>query len=114
MMKWWNHQHSRLMQSFHIEVLALETFHTKMDDLPWDIYCSFKNAVDLTQNSLWYDLGYVDDYLNDTKRQEVLKRLETARDQANDAWFYAMDDNVEKAIKKYRQIFGKKFPKYGN
>jgi hypothetical protein len=114
MMKWWNHQHSGLMQSFHIEVLALETFHGKMDDLPRDIYYFFKNAVDLTQNSLWYELDYVDEYLDYSKRQEVVKRLEIARDWASDAWSYVRNDNAEKAIEKYRQIFGSKFPTYGS
>ena len=113
-MKWWNYQHSELMQSFHIEVLALETFHGKMDDLPWDIYYFFKNAVDLTQNLLWYELDYVDEYLDHSKRQEVVKRLETARDWASDAWSYIRNDNAEKAIEKYRQIFGSKFPTHGS
>lgn len=114
MMKWWNYQHSDLMQSFHIETLALETFHGQMNNFPWDVYYLFNNSADLVRRSLWYELNYVDEYLDFSKRQEVAKRLEAARDRACDAWLYTKNNNAEKAIEKYRQIFGNEFPVYGS
>jgi len=113
MIKWWNHQHSHLLQSFHIEVIALKTFNNVMNDIPWEIYNYFKNAIELTKNPLRYELGFVDCYIDYSKRQEIQNRLKTANEKALLAWWHTKNGNEKVAIEIYRQIFGNEFPEYG-
>lgn len=116
MAKWWNHQHSSLLQSFHIEVMALKIFdHRPLADYSWDVYDFFDEAQKLAGSNLWHEGDMVDSYLDSNKRQEVLKRLETAKDKASDAWYATYGDNNDhkKAIRLWKQIFGDKFPAYG-
>ncbi|MFH1769639.1 MAG: nucleotidyltransferase [Parcubacteria group bacterium] len=116
MIKWWNHQHSSFLQSFHIEVIALKAFNGELSDYPWDVFQYFNKATDLVKSPLWHEGDYIDDYLDDTKRYEAVKRLETARDKAHEAWSctYGDCDDHEKAINLWRQIFKDKFPAYGS
>jgi hypothetical protein len=44
MIKWWNHQHSSLLQSFHIEVIALNSLKGMFDNYSWDIFQFFDKA----------------------------------------------------------------------
>ncbi len=116
MIKWWNHQHSSLLQSFHVEAMALEVFnYGKLSDYSWDVYMFFDKAHDLAGSYLWHEGAFVDDYLDQKTREEVVKRLKTARDKASDAWYLTYDDknDHEEAIRIWRQIFGDKFPAYG-
>ncbi len=116
MIKWWNHQHSNFLQSFHIEVMALKIFNSKLADYPWNVFKYFDEAVKLVSSSLWYELGYVDKYLNAGNRILALERLKTARDKARDAWYLTHNGRSEheRAIAIWRQIFGEKFPAYGS
>lgn len=116
MIKWWNHQHSSFLQSFHIEVIALKVFTGKLSDYSWDVFQYFDKAVEIVKAPLWHEDDYIDDYLDYNKRPEAIKRLETARDNARDAWYctYGERDDHEKAINLWRQIFGDKFPAYGS
>ncbi len=115
MVKWWNHQHSNYLQSYHIEVMAMKAFFGQLSDMSWDIFKFFDEASELIQSPLWYEGAFVDDYLTYTSRQEAQKRLKTARDKASDAWYKTYDANSdhESAIAIWRQIFGGKFPAYG-
>ena len=118
MLKYWNRQHSTLMKSYHIEVLALKILGGRQfNSYSWDVYNFFKEAVDLTQTLLWHNGENVDDYLylQHDKRQEILKRLTTARDKALDAWAltYGDRDEHKQAIEKWRQLFGSEFPAHG-
>lgn len=116
MIKWWNHQHSSLLQSFHIEVLALNVFTGTLNDYPWDVFRFFDSAATLASSSLCYDGAMVDGYLDTETRAEVVKRLATARDAARDAWYktYGTNSDHEGAITKWREIFGDEFPAYGS
>ena len=111
MIKWWNLQHSSYLQSYHIEVLALNILESSFSDYPWNVYQFFKEAHTLTQNYLWYEDGYADNYLGYSDRQEALKRLATARDKASDAWYasYSLSDH-NKAMRLWKQVFGEEFP----
>ncbi len=115
MIKWWNHQHSSYLQSYHIEVLALNILSGTFSNYPWEIYQFFKKAVDLVSVPLWHNTGYVDYYLNGNKREETVSRLSTARDKAEKAWLKTTGDNDDHqgAITIWRQIFGDQFPEYG-
>ena len=116
MVKWWNHQHSNLLQSFHIEVIALNVFNSQLTDYSWDMFQYFDQAIKLASSSLWYEVGNADDYLDSTTRKSVLERLGTAREKARDAWYltYGGRNEHAKAIEIWRQIFGDKFPTYGS
>jgi hypothetical protein len=57
MMKWWNHQHSSLLQSFHIEVLALRIFSIPLSDYSWSVFQFFEQAARLVRLPLWHDDG---------------------------------------------------------
>jgi hypothetical protein len=114
MIKWWNKKHSDYLQSYHVEVIALKVFDSKLDDMPWDVFQYFDKAIPLLSSSLWHDRGYADSYLSRTDRFEVIKRLETARDTARTAWHLAYKGNNNAgAIREWRKIFGEKFPSYG-
>lgn len=115
MIKWWNHQHSHLLQSYHIEVLALHSLAATFSSYPWEIYQFFDQAVKLVGSPLWHKISYADTYLDWDKRQEALKRLATARDKASAAWYKTYDQNNDDkgAIETWGQIFGDEFPAYG-
>jgi hypothetical protein len=115
MIKWWNHQHSEYLQSFHIEVMALNIFTQSLSAYPWEIYRYFEQAAILAKTPLWHDIGFADVYLDYSTRAEAVKRLETARDKARDAWYltYGERDDHKGAIEIWRQIFGDEFPAYG-
>jgi hypothetical protein len=114
--KHWNTQHSDLMTSYHVEVLALKIYgDAPLDDLPWDVFQFFDKTVELAGSLLWYEDGWADDYLDYTTRQEVVTRLSTARDLARNAWSSAYGDKPdhERAIRLWGQMFGDQFPAYG-
>jgi hypothetical protein len=117
MVKWWNHYHSELMQSYHIEVLAYRALTDYFLNFPWAMYRFFEEAAKLAESPLYYEGDFADKYLFDdyATRAEIVKRLSTARDKANDAWYLTYDNNSQhdKAIGIWRQIFGDKFPTYG-
>jgi len=114
--KWWNHQHSSYLQSYHIEVMALNAFNGPLTDMPWDVFQFLDKAHGLAASSIWHDGSFADSYLNYNSRQEVLKRLARASDLAREAWYatYGEKDDHQTAIAKWRQIFGDRFPVYGS
>ncbi len=116
MIKFWNKQHSDTLQSYHIEVMALKIFDNYIDEYTWYIYKYFDEAVNLVQSDLWYEDGYADSYLDGEGRREALKRLQKARDLSLDAWFLTYDgkNKHKEAIDIWQQLFGSKFPSYGD
>lgn len=115
MIKWWNHQHSGYLESYHIEAMAFNIFTTSLSDISWDVYTYFDKASALITSSLWYEGAYVDAYLSYTQRQEAKNRLKTAKDKSLLAWHktYGNNSDHKGAIEIWRQIFGDKFPAYG-
>lgn len=115
MAKHWSLEHGDLLQSYHIEVLSLNTFSGQMNDMPWDVFQWFERASNLLQSPLWYEGAHVDDYLSDMDRRGALRRLQEASSLARDAWHktYGQNSDHKGAIALWRQIFGDKFPQYG-
>ena len=115
MIKWWNHQHSSFLQSFHIETIALKTLKGQISGYSRSIYGYFAGATEIVKSPLWYDGSQVDSYLDNQKRREAVKRLETARKKALEAWKCTLrnKNDHEGAIYLWRQIFGDEFPRYG-
>ncbi|MBK9130612.1 MAG: nucleotidyltransferase [Gammaproteobacteria bacterium] len=115
MIKHWNRIHSDYLQSYHIEVLALNVFNYNLDDTPWGVFQFFDSAKPLLTNNLWHGLGWADEYLTAKDRQEVLKRFDTAIELSRFAWHKTYGENQDHkgAIELWKQIFGDKFPAYG-
>jgi len=115
MMKHWSRNHSDYLQSYHIEVLALNTISGMQDDLTWNILQFWTEARKLLEGCLYYDTGLADDYLSWPDRQEALKRFDTAISLAKSAWYLTYDKNNDEkgAIALWKQMFGDKFPSYG-
>jgi hypothetical protein len=95
--------------------MALQILGAVIDDYSWAVFQYFDNAATLASSALAYEGGYADDYLDWSGRTEVVKRLETARDKARDAWYltYNGRNKHEEAIEIWRQVFGNRFPAYG-
>ncbi len=115
MIKHWNRIHSDYLQSYHIEVLALNVFSGNIDDTCWNIYKFFEKARDLLIAPLWYDIGFADDYMSATDREQVLKRFDTAIEKSRLAWHFTYSDKNghKSAIELWKQMFGDQFPSYG-
>jgi hypothetical protein len=115
MIKHWNRMHSDYLQSYHIEVLALNVFAGNLDDTPWHVLKFFDDARPLLRSALYHDTGFVDNYLNSTDRAEVIKRFDAAYARSLTAWHatYGANDDHKTAIETWRQVFGDKFPAYG-
>lgn len=115
MAKEWNLAHSALMQSYHLEVIGLRGTTFLNEEWPWVVFQFFEAAAKLASSHMWYEDSFADDYLDYNSRSEVVKRLETARDSARDAWYhtYGGRSEHEKAIQIWRRIFGNRFPAYG-
>lgn len=115
MAKAWNRAHGSYMQSYHLEVIALNAFSGTLSSLPWDVFWFFSRAADLTATPLWYEGSYVDAYLSSSDRAETVKRLASARDTARDAWYstYGTNNDQKKGIEKWKAVFGADFPAYG-
>jgi Second Messenger Oligonucleotide or Dinucleotide Synthetase domain len=115
MVKWWNQNHSAMLQSFHMEVIALNAFTSPMTDLPWNVLSYFQKAVALAASSLSYDGANVDDYLTPLARWDVVRRLTKAHAIARDAWYatYGGNNDHGYAIERWRVLFGDEFPTYG-
>jgi hypothetical protein len=113
MIKAWNSSHSSYLQSYHIEVMALHTFDSEMNDFTWDLLQFFKRSRELIASSLWHGRGYADAYLTANDREEIKKRLSTAEEKARMGWYYNTEGNAEESIKYWKQLFGDSFPAYG-
>jgi hypothetical protein len=115
MMKWWNYERFGELQSYHIEVMALQTLKGKFGDYPWEVFQLFEGAHQLAQGSLWHEDGFVDSYLNYDSRRRVVAALSEASILARSAWHntYGGRSDHQQAIGLWRKLFGDAFPKYG-
>lgn len=116
MAKWWNQKHSDYLQSYHIEVLALQTLTGTFSNYVQGMFDFFDGALTLMNANpyganLWYEDCFVDSYLSYSDRQGVIKRLQTARGLALQAWIVNADP--QKAIAFWQRLFVDKFPNYG-
>jgi hypothetical protein len=112
MVKEWNRRQPVQLQSYHIEVIALN-MSCGFDDYSWAVYQWFDTA----KNYIWscyHDGEDISDYL-DGRCTAVLDQLKAAEKLANDAWYLTYDDrdDHEQAVAKWRKLFGQKFPPYG-
>lgn len=118
MVKWWNRKHSSYLQSYHIEVLALQSLTSSFTNFPLEMSIFFRKACESLESSflglpsLQYLDSYVDGYLTISDREEALKRVRSARDLSLEAWgaTFGNPPNQQRAMALWRQMFGEKFP----
>lgn len=117
MLKEWNRVHSGLMQSYHLEILALRILGAGVlaGGFPWAFTTFFKQATQMTRSPLWHQGNRVDEYLDPRKRAEVIKRLDAAHARSRRAWYLTSGrrNNHQLAIGIWQQVFGSRFPAYG-
>lgn len=115
LIKHWSRTQDHCLASYHIEVLALHVLNGRLDSLPWHVHEFFHEARRLLEGPLWYDTGYVDDYLGRADRLEVIRRVDVAIGRSRDAWFRTYPPNADHkgAIELWRLLFGDEFPAYG-
>lgn len=115
MFKWWNYKHSGLLQSFHIEVLALKTLSWTLDEYTWPAFKFFDDGAKLLRKPLRWEGAVVDTYLTAKTRMEAVKRMRQAAEVAWRAWLLTYNGRTahEQAIGLWQRIFPGRFPNYG-
>jgi hypothetical protein len=115
MMKVWNAAHSGLLQSYHIEVLAL-----RMPEVtggwPFEVRYFFEAAFPLLAEPLTHPdvhAGVADGYLTAATRKDARDRVATAWRWAKSAEAAVYQGNHREATRLFRLIFGNDFPAYG-
>lgn len=115
MAKAWSRGHGDLLQSYHIEAMAVAAFTSTMSDITWDSFFMLDKMAGLVSGPFWYEDAFIDGYLNAAARADALSRLERARDTARSAWYatYGGNSDHKTAITLWREVFGDDFPPYG-
>lgn len=113
MAKWWNYQNGCYLSSYHIEVMALDTLYNEITDYSWTLQYLFsemqkKVHINISDglNSITSSMTTSQRATFDTKLSNAARRLEEARNLTNQG-------ENERAIEKYRMVFGTDFPAYG-
>jgi hypothetical protein len=111
MVKHWNRRQTVKLQSYHIEVIALNLSAT-WDEFNWPIYKWFEAAESATQ-FCWHGDQDVSDYLDWRRRDLAKAQISAAAASANVAWYQAYRGNDQAAIATWKSVFGQSFPSYG-
>ncbi len=100
--KYWNKENKKLIPSFHIEEIAISIFETT----------SFTNFEESVYH--WFDkvLLYMrsDKFSNTTDYDEAKKKVERDKNKIAEAHKLYIDGKEGEAIKKWKDVFGDKFP----
>jgi hypothetical protein len=112
MVKHWNRRQEVRLQSYHVEVIALQTECT-WDEPGWSLVQWFKAASRLT-HWCWDGDGDTSGYLSYQRAEKASARLADTASLAAQAWSrtYGRDDD-RGAITLWRSLFGAQFPAYG-
>jgi Second Messenger Oligonucleotide or Dinucleotide Synthetase domain len=112
MVKHWNRRQAVPLQSYHIEVIALQ-MTTSWNDIPWAIFKWFEAASQAVR-FCWHDGANVGGYLTHDQSTKAEARLREVTSIARPAWSatYRRADH-QTAIRLWKSIFGSEFPAYG-
>jgi hypothetical protein len=118
MLKAWNKNNRSFLRSFHLEVLALETFKgITITDFPSGVRFFFDKARHLIGQENLDPAGYGDNvgrYLNTpAKRNEAGVALQLAYERAVAAEGHQRRGLTRSAIESWSKLFGGYFPAYG-
>jgi hypothetical protein len=112
--KQWNRAHSSRLSSFHLEMLAANTFSSLNNDR--------RNALEVFFNGIYYGLsvqdpaghsGDLSSYLTPLQRDAVNASLLSAHKRAQEANAAEARGDHEEAIRLWKIILGSDFPNYG-
>ncbi|WP_406355394.1 SMODS domain-containing nucleotidyltransferase [Streptomyces sp. NBC_00658] len=114
MMKEWNRRQAVTIQSYHLEVIALQMNVIDWDDTGWVVYQWFVKAETSLQ-WLWHESKDVAEYLSFERALRAKSQITDAKNEAFMAWYKTSSgkDDHREAIRIWRSIFGNKFPTYG-
>ncbi len=114
MMKDWNRRQSISIQSYHLEVIALQMDDVSWDDESWAVYQWFVKAEN-SLNYLWHEGKDVAEYLSWDRAVRAKSQIVEAKNQAFTAWYKTAAGKTDhrEAIRIWRSIFGNRFPTYG-
>ena len=118
MLKAWNKNNRNFFRSFHVEVLALETFTgITISDFPSGVRFFFDKARNLVTQKNLDPAGYGDDigrYLNTREKiNEAGVTLQLAYERAVAAEGQEQRGLTRSAIESWSKLFGDYFPAYG-
>jgi hypothetical protein len=118
MLKAWNREHSRLLRSFHLEIMSMQILTgITMQSFPLGVGYVFDQARTQVRFAVIDPAGYggnVGAYLDSqTKIDEVVSRLESANRRAIEAIQLDDEGKTQQAYEKWQLIFGGCFPAYG-
>jgi hypothetical protein len=115
MFKHWSRRNGDLLQSYHIEAMALATFNALMTDITWDAHAFFDSVTKLLAFPLAYQGQTVDTYLQPLDRSKALANVSAANSTSLLAWHatYGTNSNHNEAVTLWRRIYGQLFPTYG-
>jgi hypothetical protein len=118
MVKAWNREHSRLLRSFHLEMMTMQILEgITISSFPLGVGYVLDQARTQVRYAVIDPAGYggnVGAYLDSqTKINDVVSRLETANRRAVEAIQLDGEGKTQQAYEKWRLIFGDCFPAYG-
>lgn len=118
--KYWNKRKITItIGSYLLECMILEIYDGKPVADNWWIDLEFRNVLDRLSTLIKYDIedpkgiqGNIN-YFSSDERLKISSALHTAYEKACDAIDYELTEHdQEKAINKWREVFGNAFPKY--
>jgi Second Messenger Oligonucleotide or Dinucleotide Synthetase domain len=114
MAKYWNQRQEVSIQSYHLEVIALEMSIGDWPDTGWAVYNWFKKAEN-SLDWLWHDGKDVTEYLSFERAQKAKNQITGAKNKALTAWYHTSSGHSDhrEAIRVWRSLFGTNFPSYG-
>jgi len=111
MLKDWNRRQTVRLQSYHIEVIALQ-LDVDWSDHSWPIYQWFE-AAQPAIGWLWHADADVSAYLSYDQANKARAQLLAAHGIALQGWHNSYNGKDREAIIAFRSIFGLRFPNYG-
>jgi hypothetical protein len=113
MMKDWNRRQPKRLQSYHVEVIAIDT-SSDWDDLGWSLL-QFCRTARAQLGFHWYDGSDVTGYIDWATRPVLDSQLAQAESLALTGWLatYNGRSDHQTAITTFKRMFGLRFPSYG-
>jgi hypothetical protein len=102
MIKWWNHLHSSLLQSYEIEAFINHIFEDEIPSYAEAIYSVFREMTRCRHDFIW-----------SAEPSQVALKAEAASLFAQRALESAIDGHGMQAASYYRRLFGAQFPPVG-
>lgn len=111
MLKHWNRRQPARLQSYHIEVIALQ-LDTDWSDHSWPLLKWFE-AAGPACDWLWHAGSDVSSYLSYERAYQAKQQLARAASLASEGWYGAIRNEHRSGIGAFKSIFGQSFPAYG-